>query len=745
MVTLEGTVEEIIFSNEINGYVICDIKNEQEMITAVGFMPFISVGETLRLNGKWVLHPDYGKQLKVELYEKVMPKTVEAIEKYLSSGIIKGVGPSTASKIIKKFGEDTLQVIQFNPERLSEIKGINLDKAMKIGQVFDEQRELRDVIMFFQEYGISPTYSAKIFKVFGKNTIEEIRSNPYKLADEVFGIGFKTADRIAGSLGIDPYSKYRISSGIKYVLSQASTNGHTYIPEEKLKELTSQLLEVDINNINDALVSLMLNKSIYTERTAESNHVYLSPFYNAELGVCKKLAELAGTEFKGNLEDFEEKIQKIQKEEGLILAERQKEAIKEALLNGVLVITGGPGTGKTTIIKSIIKLLQNEGLEVSLAAPTGRAAKRMTEATGFEAKTIHRFLEIGYMGLENELSFSRNETNPVDADVIIIDEMSMVDILLMSHLLKAIEPGSRLILVGDVDQLPSVGAGNVLKDIISSSLVKTVKLTEIFRQAEESMIIVNAHRVNKGEFPYLNAKDKDFYFMPRYNAEGIVSTIVSLCCKRLPNTYSYDPLRHIQVLTPTKKGPVGVISLNAELQKALNPQLPKKNEKSFRGFIFREGDRVMQVKNNYNLLWAKNDNPEVEGQGVFNGDMGIIQEINQEDQKIVVLFDDDKLVDYDFSIIDEIEPAYAITIHKSQGSEFPVIILPLYPGPKVLMTRNLLYTAITRAKDLVILVGAESTLNEMISNEKETLRYSGLDKKLQKVMEFGEAIECWKF
>lgn len=739
MITIEGTIEEIIFLNEINGYVVCNIKSEKDVVTAVGFMPFIAVGETLRLSGKWVDHPDYGKQLKVEVYEKVMPKTLDAIEKYLASGVIKGIGPSTASKILKKFGEDTLHIIQFNPERLSEIRGISLDKAMKVGQAFDQQRELRDVIIFFQEYGISPTYSAKIYKVFNRNTIEEIRTNPYKLADEVFGIGFKTADRIARSLGIDPYSKYRVCSGIKYVLLQASTNGHTYIPEGELKEYTSQLLEVDIENINEALVSLMLDKSIYTERTFERNHVYLSPFYNAEVGVCRKLAEMASIKFKGDFEDFDEKILRIQQEEGLILAEKQKAAIREALLNGVLVITGGPGTGKTTIIKSIIKLLHNEGLEVSLAAPTGRAAKRMTEATGFEAKTIHRFLENGYMGVENELSFARNETNPVDADVIIIDEMSMVDILLMNHLLKAIEPGSRLILVGDVDQLPSVGAGNVLKDIISSSIVKTVKLTDIFRQAEESMIIVNAHRINKGEDPFLNVKNKDFFFMPRANSEDIVSTIVSLSCKRLPNTYGYDSMRHIQVLTPTRKGPVGVASLNTELQKALNPQHPEKNEKPFRGFNFREGDRVMQVKNNYNLQWIRYEKLEVEGQGVFNGDMGIIQEIHQEEQKVVVLFDDDKLVEYDFSILDEIEPALAITIHKSQGSEFPVIILPLFPGPKVLMTRNLLYTAITRAKNLVILVGVQSTLIEMINNEKETLRYSGLAEKLQKVMEIGGA------
>jgi exodeoxyribonuclease V alpha subunit len=413
------------------------------------------------------------------------------------------------------------------------------------------------------------------------------------------------------------------------------------------------------------------------------------------------------------------------------LAENQKAAIKQALINGVLVITGGPGTGKTTIIKSIIMLLNKEGYEVALAAPTGRAAKRMAEATGFEAKTIHRLLEIGYMGVENDLVFNRTESNPIDADVVIIDEMSMVDILLMNHLLKAVEPGTRLVLVGDADQLSSVGAGNVLKDIIASNMIKMVKLTEIYRQAEESMIIVNAHRINKGENPYLNKKDKDFFFMSKPAANDIVKTVMELCEKRLPNKYGYDPMKHIQVLSPMKKGPTGVINLNIELQKVLNPADSEKSEKLFRSFIFREGDRIMQVKNNYNLRWEKSG---IEGTGVFNGDIGIIDKINNEDQKITVIYEDDKIVEYDFVILDEIEPSFAITIHKSQGSEFPVVILPLYPGPQLLMTRNLLYTAITRARDLVVIVGWEKTLFEMISNEKESVRYSALGEKLVKYL-----------
>lgn len=731
MVTIEGTVEEIIFSNEINGYTVCEIKQDKHSVTAVGYMPFINVGETLKLTGKWVTHPDYGEQLKVEAYEKVLPKTADDMEKYLASGIIKGVGPATARKIVERFAEETLDIIQHHPERLSEIKGISLDKAMSIGRAFDEQRELRSVVMFFQQYGISPTFSARIYKAFGDKTIDEIKANPYRLADEVFGIGFKKADRIAMNLGIDPASKYRVCSGIKYILSQAAANGHAYLPENKLKEYASELLETNIDNIHNAVISLVMDKSICIEKDEGFNRIYLSAFYYAELGICKKLVELSSVNFNIDLRDFENRMEKLQLDEGIILAGPQIDAIREALVSGVLVITGGPGTGKTTIIKSIIRLLDREGYNIALAAPTGRAAKRMTEATGFEARTIHRLLEIGYMGDETELVFQKNELNPLDADVVIIDEMSMVDILLMNNLLKAVNPGTRLILVGDADQLPSVGAGNVLRDIINSNIIKVVRLKDIFRQAQESMIIVNAHRINKGEYPYLNQKDKDFFFMARSGAEDIVRTIVDLCSRRLPNTYGYDPMKHIQVLTPTRKGAAGVSKLNMELQKALNPEHESKSEKAFRDFVLREGDRIMQIKNNYNLRWQKLSDDYSEGVGVFNGDTGIIQEINNEEQYIRVLFEDDKIVEYDFSILDEIEPAFAITVHKSQGSEFPVVIMPMYPGPQVLMSRNLLYTAITRAKNLVILVGTENTLNEMINNEKETLRYSGLSDKLR--------------
>ncbi|WP_333783866.1 ATP-dependent RecD-like DNA helicase [Pseudobacteroides sp.] len=730
LVTIEGIVEDIIYTNEANGYTVCDVKDDKEIITAVGFMPFISIGESIKIIGKWVEHPDYGEQLKVECYEKLLPKTADAIEKYLASGVLKGIGPATAAKIVKKFGDDTLNIIGFKPQQLSLIRGISLEKAIKIGQDFNEQQGLRNVMLFFQEYGISPVHSMKIYKIFGDRAIDEIKENPYKLSEQIFGITFKIADRLAMSLGIDPMSIYRVCSGIKHVLTQSAVNGHTYLPEEKLLELTSQLLEVEIDQIRDACIKLLLDKAIYMDKSAEGNRVYLSTFYNAELSVCKRLIGLSTVEFKNDAIELEKRINDIQEEEGIVFAENQLVAVKEALAHGVIVITGGPGTGKTTIIKSIIKLMQRDGFNVALTAPTGRAAKRMTETTGFEAKTIHRLLEIGYSSDNDEMVFTKSDSNPIEADAIIVDEMSMVDIILMNSLLKAIEPGTRLILVGDVDQLPSVGPGCVLKDIISSNMIGIVRLTEIFRQAEESMIVVNAHRINKGDLPHLNVKGKDFFFMPRNSGDQIVSTIAELCYKRLPAKYDYDPMKQIQVLTPTKKGPTGVLNMNKVLQKYLNPEERTKREKAYRDFVFREGDRVMQIRNNYTIRWEKSGLFTSEGQGVFNGDTGIIIEIDNDEHFVKVLFDDDKIVEYDFSILDELELAYAITIHKSQGSEFPAVIIPLYSGPEILLTRNLLYTAITRAKDMVILVGYENVLRLMINNLKEMQRYSSLSERL---------------
>ncbi len=731
LIAIEGTIEDIIYKNDSNGYTVCEVKGKKGF-TAVGYMPFVNAGETIRASGRWVTHPDYGEQFKVELYEKVMPKTSDAIEKYLSSGIVKGVGPATAAKIVEKFGQSALEVISAEPQRLSEIKSISLDKAIAIGQALDEQRSLREIVMFLQEYGISPSVCIKIHKAYADQGVSRIKENPYRLCEEVFGIGFKTADTIAMKLGIDPASKFRIKSGIKYILTHASSSGHTYLPESILKERVQELLGSYEQDVEDALITLIFDRAVVTEKFDDLTRVYLTSFYNAEQGVCKRLLALSQQRFEAGLEHFEDKLEKIQSEEGIQLAQMQREAIREAMTNGVLVITGGPGTGKTTIIKSIIRLLMDDGCRIMLAAPTGRAAKRMSEATGFEARTIHRLLEIGYTGDENELLFQRNEENPVEADVIIIDEMSMVDTLIMNHLLKAVPPGARLILVGDADQLPSVGAGSVLLDIIGCSAVKTVRLAEIFRQAGESMITVNAHRINRGEAPVLNAKDKDFFFLPRSGFDAIVRTVVDLCSRRLPDTYGFDPMKDIQVLSPTRKGPAGVASLNIELQKILNPADRKKAEKASKNGIFREGDRVMQVKNNYNLRWEKPDNRLVDGNGVFNGDMGTIRKIDEDSMNIEVLFDDDRLAVYDYSILDEIEPAYAVTIHKSQGSEFPVVVMPVFPGPQVLMTRNLLYTAVTRARNMVVLVGDEAFLYEMVGNEREMLRYSGLSDKLKR-------------
>jgi len=826
LVTVEGIIEEIIFTNEANGYTVCEIVKGSKRITLVGYMPFINAGETLKASGSWVVHPDYGQQLKVERFEKLLPNTVEAIEKYLSTGVIKGVGKATAKKIVKKFGAEALNIIMENPERLAEIKGMSLVRAIEIGQAMAKQRNFTEIVMFLQKYNISPIYAARIYKAFGENTLQTVRENPYKLTDVIPVINFKTVDAIAKSLGVEPESRLRICSGIKYVLMKASASGHVYLPYSEVIKHSESLLEVSAESIKSTLTSMEFDEIIHIERKPSDNsgfeivgtsgnneayetyeaddanksnetnranqaaeelfpRVYLKELYDAEISVTRRLMALSNSailrSLRGRLSRSIEKsleniIAELEAEQNIKLAESQKIAIEEAIDNGVMVITGGRGTGKTTIIKCIIKLFEKNNFKVALAAPTGRAAKRMTEATGYEAKTIHRLLEIGFKGDELEMVFLRTEVNPIDADVIIIDEVSMVDILLMDSLLKAIKPGARLILVGDVDQLPSVGPGNVLKDIITSNTIKTVRLTEVFRQAEKSLIVVNAHRINRGERPILNEKCKDFFFIERNNPDDIINLIIDLCSRRIPAQYGYDPFRDIQVLTSTRKGMVGVANLNVELQKKLNPKTKTKREKEFPGYTYREGDKVMQIKNNYNIKWKKvsslecdneerndlrdngeisisvlednfenNDNLDIfdvmnfseyekenqnEGEGIFNGDTGVIHEIDFEEEKIRVLFDDNRIVNYSFDAFDEIEPAYAITIHKSQGSEFPVVIMPIYPGPPVLMTRNLLYTAITRARDLVILVGMENTLYKMVDNARETLRYSGLADKL---------------
>jgi len=727
MIEIEGVVENIIFRNEENGYTVIKLRHNNDIISVVGIMPYISENIKIKIHGQWVLHPTFGQQIKLISYEEVTPNTAEGIEKYLASGLIPGIGPVTAKKIVEKFGKNTLEIIEMNPERLTEIDGIGEKKAQRIAEAFIEQRELRNVLIFLQSYGISTSVGVKIFKRYGNETIKIVKENPYRLCDEVNGIGFKTADKIARSLGVDLNSNYRIRAGIKYVLTNCISNGHVYLPKLELLEEVYNLLNVPKELIENEILALIKSKEVVCDKIEGQEAYYLAPYYFAETKVAAKLIELSLQTINEDINWIEENISEFERENNIELAKEQKEAVIKAITNGVCVITGGPGTGKTTIIKCIIRIFKKKGLQVALCAPTGRAAKRITEATQSEAKTIHRLLEIEFLESENGPSFSRNEDNPLEEDVVIIDEASMVDILLMNSLLKAIDFGKRLIIVGDVDQLPSVGPGNVLRDIIESKSVPVVKLNKIFRQKNESLIAINAHRINKGEMPYLNEKDKDFFFIQKSTPKEVLEEILNLVDRRLPSfKEGFNPLRDIQVLSPMRKGENGVLNLNRELQRILNPPSSLKAEKEVRDIVFREGDKVMQIKNNYSLEWTGSFE---QGFGVFNGDIGYIEKIDNDEQKVIVAFEDKKVV-YDFSNLDELDLAYAITIHKSQGSEFPVIVVPVCFGPPMLMTRNLIYTAITRAKKLVVLVGMKQALGYMISNDKVLDRYSGLKERI---------------
>lgn len=735
-IQIQGTLTDIIFQNESNGYTVGILETEDEQITVVGYMPVVSKGQTFEFEGNWIVHPTYGEQFETISYKPATPNTLEGIESYLASGIIKGIGEKIAKRIVKVFGKDTLDIMQNKPYELTKVDGIGEKKAQNIAEAFQEQRELSEVMLFLQQYGVTPNYAVKIYKKYGENAIQLVQENPYRLADDIFGIGFRIADAIAKRMGIDPSSPYRVRCGIKFVLNRYSLEGHTYVPREELIQSTSNLLEVEKELVADALVRLALDNEVHLENIDRDEEVAvfaMSLFY-AETYTCKKLIELIQHQTEPISDDLKKEIEEIEKDQEIELAENQREAVEEATKNGVLVITGGPGTGKTTAINTIIKMFERHNLSISLAAPTGRAAKRMSEATGREAQTIHRLLEYSYLEESSAMSFAKCEDDPLTADVVIIDEMSMADIFLMQGLLKAILPGTRLILVGDADQLPSVGPGNVLKDIIDSGMVKVVQLDQIFRQAQESMIIVNAHRINKGDYPYINKKEKDFYFMSRRKQEHILYTIKELCKERLPNFHHCDPIKGIQVLAPMKKGLVGTFNLNNELQAILNPPDADKAQKKLKDKIFRVGDKVMQMKNNYNLKWKKIDNSE-EGEGIFNGDFGYITDIDTEDKEVVVTFDEDKLVRYDFSQLDELELAYCITIHKSQGSEFPIVVMPVSWGPPMLLTRNLLYTAVTRAKELVVMVGLEAGLKNMVDNHRIIKRNSGLSIRLRRLLD----------
>lgn len=731
MEKITGYVEHIIYRNTDNGYTVLNLVSGEEEITCVGIFAAITEGENIEATGDYTDHPTYGTQFKVVSFEEKAPEDEEAIERYLGSGAIKGIGLAMAARIVRRFKEDTFRIIEEEPERLVEIKGISERKAMEIASQVNEKRDLRQAMIFLQQFGITMNLAVKIYNRYGQEVYGILKENPYRLADDIEGVGFRTADDIAAKAGIRTDSDFRVRSGILYTLLQASGEGHTYLPKEELTAKTVELLGVDAAVIEKNYMDLAMERKIIMKQTSERAEIYASSFYYMEANTATMLRQLNISYDVADAE-IEHRIHKIEKQTGMQLDEHQVSAVKEAVRNGLLVITGGPGTGKTTTINTIIRYFEMEGMDIFLAAPTGRAAKRMSETTGFQARTIHRMLELNG-GVEGSAGFERNESNPLETDVVIIDEMSMVDITLMNSLLKAVAAGTRLILVGDINQLPSVGPGSVLKDIIESGACNVVMLTKIFRQASTSDIIVNAHKINRGEEVSLDNKSMDFFFLKRYEADIIINVVLQLVKQKLPKFVDATPY-DIQVLTPMRKGLLGVERLNGILQQYLNPPDRSKREKEHGDMIFREGDKVMQTKNNYQLEWeisTKFGLTVDKGMGIFNGDMGIIKEINDFAETMTVEFDEGRKVEYSFKLLDELELAYAITIHKSQGSEYPAVVIPLLSGPSMLMNRNLLYTAVTRARKCVTLVGNEKTFFQMIHNISQQKRYSGLCERLK--------------
>lgn len=735
MLDLIGIVEDILFQNEENGYTVAKFNSTNQLHTVVGTIPYISIGQKLKLNGQWVVHQQFGQQFKIESFQEVLPDSLIGIEKYLSSGVIMGIGPVTAKKIVEKFGEKALEILDNDIDRLNEIEGIGEKKIRIIYESYSKQREVKNIMVFLQTYGVSANQCVKIYKRYGNNSVAIVGENPYILTEDIAGIGFKTADKIARSLGIEKNSPFRIQSGIKYVVNDFCMLGNTYIPLNKLIDGAKEVLEVSLEDIEKNIYQSTLDQKLKIEIIEDIKCVFTLPYYYCEIGVTKKLLTLAYSDYDSIKLDLKEEIKKFEIENEITFADSQKEAIRGAFENGVQVITGGPGTGKTTIIKCIIQIFEAANQKVFMAAPTGRAAKRMTEATGREAKTIHRLLELGFSD-EDELSFIKNDESPLDCDVLIVDEASMIDIMLMNNLLKTVSVGTRLIVVGDVDQLPSVGPGNVLRDIIESEGLKVVRLKDIFRQAEKSMIVVNAHKINNGEMPLLNARDKDFFFIKEEDQQKILTTLLDLVNSRLPKFNNHwDKKKHIQVLSPMRKGILGVGNLNKNLQSIINPANKNKKEKEVKDFILRVGDKVMQMKNNYTLKWERvSGEGDKEGLGVFNGDIGYIENIDDEDNTVAVVFDEERKIIYENLFLDELDLAYATTIHKSQGSEFPVVILPAFMGPPLLMNRNLLYTGITRAKEMVVLVGSIKAVNFMVNNNRSFERYSSLKWRITEIL-----------
>nr|WP_295263329.1 ATP-dependent RecD-like DNA helicase [uncultured Blautia sp.] len=733
-----GYIDHIIFRNEDNGYTVMVLKGvkDEDELTCVGTFPVITQGASIEAEGSFIQHPVYGKQFQAVRLTEKMPEDAMAMERYLGSGAIKGIGAALAGRIVRHFGAETLRIVEEEPERLAEIKGISEKKAHEIAIQIAEKSEMRKVMMFLQKYGISLNLGAKIYQKYGDSVYSVLQENPYRLADDISGVGFKIADEIAYRIGIHTDSDYRIKSGLAYTLLQAGGEGHVYLPKEELFKRAEQLLGVDASYMEKHLVDLSMERKIIQKEENGQVLVYPAQYYYLELNTARMLREL-DIDCPEDEHLVERRISQIQKETGTVLDEMQKKAVKEAARHGLLVLTGGPGTGKTTTINAIIRFFESEGAELRLAAPTGRAAKRMTEATGYEAQTIHRMLELTGMPEDDRegqpVHFERNAENPLEADVIIIDEMSMVDIHLMHSLLMAVTAGTRLILVGDENQLPSVGPGNVLRDIIRSGQFPVVELTKIFRQASESDIVVNAHKINRGEQVEINNKSRDFFFLKRYDADMIIRVVIALIQEKLPKYVEAKPFE-IQVLTPMRKGLLGVERLNQILQRYLNPPDPSKKEKEIGQGLFREGDKVMQIRNNYQLEWEVRGRygiPVDKGVGVFNGDTGIIRTINEFAELAEVEFEDGRYAQYTFKQLDELELAYAVTIHKSQGSEYPAVIIPILSGPRMLMNRNLLYTAVTRARKCVTVVGSEETFREMINNEKQQRRYSSLDRRIQ--------------
>lgn len=740
--TVTGYIDHVIFRNDDNGYTVMVLKGleEEKELTCVGTFPAITQGASIEAMGNYITHPVYGKQFQISSYVEKMPEDALAMERYLGSGAIKGIGAALAARIVRRFGNDTMRIVEEEPERLAEIKGISEKKALEIAEQMTEKADMRRAMVFLQKYGISLNLGAKIYQKYGQSVYGVLQENPYRLAEDISGVGFRIADEIASRIGIHTDSDYRIRSGMLYTLLQASGEGHIYLPKEELFSRASRLLGVDVSYMEKHLMDMVVDRKLILKETEEGTVVYPTHYYYLELNSAKMLCEL-NILCPEDEQMMKKRISRIEKETGTELDEMQRQAMAAAAQHGLFILTGGPGTGKTTTINAIIRYFEEEGAELRLAAPTGRAAKRMTEATGYEAQTIHRLLELNGLPEGEQdgraVHFDRNSENPLEADVIIIDEMSMVDISLMYSLLLAVTAGTRLILVGDENQLPSVGPGNVLRDIIRSGCFPVVELKKIFRQASESDIVVNAHKINRGEQVTINNKSRDFFFLKRYDADIIIRVVIALIQEKLPRYVDAKPYE-IQVLTPMRKGLLGVERLNQILQRYLNPPDEKKKEKEIGQRLFREGDKVMQVKNNYQLEWeilGRYKIPVDKGAGIFNGDTGIMTEINEFAETATVEFEDGRQAQYSFKQLEELELAYAVTIHKSQGSEYPAVIIPILSGPRMLMNRNLLYTAVTRARRCVTVVGSENTFAEMIRNEKQQQRYSSLDKRIRELDE----------